>query len=202
MAEVRRTTARRRTSSHAQSIRRGTAYVEGNTVRKLREAPQRGTPSREEVERRRKEAERRARAKKRKEAERRASRRAEMEAQPLSRRAQQNRQKAAGMNRGFVVFIAVICVAILGFCVYYLQLKSEITASIRRVASLEAEYNQLKEDNDAYYSQVTSNVDMSTIKKIAIGRLGMKNPSEGQTETYTTARSSYLRQYQDLADLE
>lgn len=177
-------------------------YVEGNAVRKVREVPQRRTIDREEIERRRREAEKKARAARRAEAERRAARRAELEAQPLSQRAQRNRQKAAGMNRGFVLFIAVICMAILGFSVYYLQLKSEITAGIRRVASLEAEYNQLKEDNDAYYSQVTSNIDMSMIKKIAIGRLGMKNPSEGQTETYTTARSSYLRQYQDLSDLE
>lgn len=68
------------------------------------------------------------------------------------------------------------------------------------VATLEAELTQLKEDNDAYYSQVTSDVDLTEIKKIAIGRLGMKYPSKEQTMTYKTARSSYVRQYQDVPE--
>ena len=33
------------------------------------------------------------------------------------------------------------------------------------VAALEEELSQLREDNDAYYSQVTSNVDLNLIKK-------------------------------------
>ena len=57
---------------------------------------------------------------------------------------------------------------------------------------------QLKEDNDAYYSQVTSAVDISEIKKKAIGELGMKYPSEDQIQTYTTEGNSYVRQYQDV----
>ena len=202
MAEGRRTgTNRNRTSYNYRSGGRNTYYIEGNAVRQPQEIPERKALSRREIERRReREAERKARARRQAEAERRAARLAELEARPLSVQAQKNRQKAAGMNSGFVVFLAVICVAILGVSVYYLQLKSEITANIRHVATLEAQLNQLREDNDAYYSQVTTNVDMSKIKKIAIGRLGMKYPSEGQTETYTTARSSYLRQYQDLPD--
>ncbi len=37
---------------------------------------------------------------------------------------------------------------------------------MKNVAALESELSQLKEDNDAYYSQVTSNVDLSRIKKL------------------------------------
>ncbi len=43
---------------------------------------------------------------------------------------------------------------------------------MKNVANLESELAQLKEDNDAYYSQVTSAVDISEIKKKAIGELG------------------------------
>ncbi len=71
---------------------------------------------------------------------------------------------------------------------------------MKTVASLESELTQLKEDNDAYYSQVTSNVDLNRIKKIAIGRLGMKYPSEDQKMTYETSGSSYVRQYQDVPE--
>ena len=82
----------------------------------------------------------------------------------------------------------------------YLRYKSEITAKMSTVASLEEELADLKEDNDAYYSQVTSNVDLNKIKQIALGRLGMKYPSDDQTVTYSTSGNSYVRQYQDIPD--
>ena len=68
------------------------------------------------------------------------------------------------------------------------------------VASLEEELAALKEDNDAYYSQVTSNIDLNQIKQTALGRLGMKYPSDDQTVTYSTSGNSYVRQYQDIPD--
>ena len=104
------------------------------------------------------------------------------------------------MNWGFVVFLAVVCTAILFCSVNYLRYKSEITAKMRSVANLEEELAQLKEDNDAYYSQVTSNVDLNQIKKTAIGRLGMRYPSDDQTVSYSTSGNSYVRQYQDVPD--
>ena len=81
-------------------------------------------------------------------------------------------EKAKSMGRGFVVFLAVVSVAVPFCCVNYLQLKSELTGKIKTVASLETELSQIKEDNNAYESQVTSDVDLNTIKKLAIGRLG------------------------------
>ena len=71
---------------------------------------------------------------------------------------------------------------------------------MRSVANLEEELAQLKEDNDAYYSQVTSNVDLNQIKKTAIGRLGRRYPSDDQTVSYSTSGNSYVRQYQDVPD--
>ena len=65
---------------------------------------------------------------------------------------------------------------------------------------MESELNQLKEENDAYYSQVTSNVDLNEIKKKAIGSLGMKLPSDDQIMTYETEGRSYVRQFRDVPD--
>ncbi len=73
---------------------------------------------------------------------------------------------------------------------------------MKSVAALESELTQLKEENDAYYSQVMTSVDLNSIKKIAIGELGMKYPSEDQVITYKTQRSSYVRQYQDVPEAE
>ena len=85
-------------------------------------------------------------------------------------------------------------------CVNYLQLKSELTGKIKTVASLETELSQIKEDNNAYESQVTSDVDLNTIKKLAIGRLGMNYPKDDQKKTYTMPSNSYVRQYQEVPE--
>ena len=98
------------------------------------------------------------------------------------------------MGRGFVVFLAVVSVAVLFCCVNYLQLKSELTGKIK------TELSQIKEDNNAYESQVTSDVDLNTIKKLAIGRLGMNYPKDDQKKTYTMPSNSYVRQYQEVPE--
>lgn len=116
-----------------------------------------------------------------------------------SLRTQRNRAKALSTSLGFVLFLAVIMSAVIFFCVQYIRLKSEYTARIADVAVLEEELAQLKEDNDAVYAQVVSNVDLDQVKKIAVGRLGMKYPEDSQKQTYTTSEGTgFVRQYQDL----
>lgn len=187
MANTGRPTTTRKNQNNVRSNRG--VYVEGSAVRRLQETPAR---------RRKPPQADRARAARKAEAA--ARQKSANPNRQLSRQAQRNREKALNMNRGFVVFLAVVSVAVLFFCVHYLQLKSEVTAQIKAVAALESELTELREDNDAYESQVTSNVDLNEIKKIAIGRLGMKYPSDEQKMTYETAKSSYVRQYQDVPE--
>ncbi len=183
MARTNRAETARRTATAVRNNRG--MYVDGNTARRLQEVPaRRNRPP--QVKRKRTEARKRELA--------------AAQTHKLSKETQRNREKAMNMNLGFVIFLALVSAAVLFFCINYLQLKSDITGRMSEVASLESELSQLKEDNDAYYSQVTSNVDLTEIKQIAIGRLGMKYPSEEQTMTYQTERSSYVRQYQDIPE--
>ena len=182
MERTNRAVTSRRTRTNARNVRG--MYVDGNTVRKLQEVPGRRSGSAYPVKRRS------AAAKPASQSERRV--------RQTSRETIRNREKAMSMGRGFIVFLTVVCAAILFFAVSYLQLKSDITGKINDVAALEAEYSQLKEENDAYYSQVTSNVDLNKIKKIAIGRLGMNYPTDEQKKTYSMSNNSYVRQYQDV----
>lgn len=163
-------------------------YVEGNTARRLQELPERRN-YREQPP-----------AKRSRRTQQQEIRKSAVPGRQVSKEARKNREKALGMSPGFVMFLAVVSVAILFCCINYLQLKSEITGKMKNVATMEAELTQLREDNDAYYSQVTSNVDLRSVKKIAIGRLGMRYPSDDQTITYTTEGGSYVRQYQDIPD--
>ena len=88
-----------------------------------------------------------------------------------------NRAKANSMNRNFAIFLGVLGVIVVFCSINYLRLKTECTSKRSQVASLESQLAELKEDNDAYESQVTSSEDLERIRKIAIGRLGMKYPS-------------------------
>lgn len=117
----------------------------------------------------------------------------------ISRETQRNRSRAMSMGRGFVIFLAVVSVAVLFCCVNYLQLKSDLTGRMKTVASLESELSQLKEENNAYESQVTADVDLDSIKKKATEELGMSYPTDDQKETYSVSSNSYVRQYQDIS---
>lgn len=193
MANTGRPTTARRNPNTVRNNRG--AYIEGNTARRLQEVPAKRAYSQQKPP-----ARKRVKA-----SETSGSTRSSLSSassHQLSREAQRNREKAMNMSRGFVIFLALVSVAILFGCVHYLQLKSEVTAKMKTVAALETQLTELKEDNDAYESQVTSNVDLNTIKKIAIGRLGMRYPSDDQKMTYETSQSSYVRQYQDIPESE
>lgn len=161
-------------------------YVDGNTVRRLEENPSRQRQGSKEAQI----------AKRRKSA--RPASQSERRNRQVSREIQRNREKAMSMGRSFVLFLAVVSVAVLFCCVNYLQLKAEVTTKMKHVATLESELSQLKEENNAYESQVTSDVDLNNIKKIAIGRLGMNYPTDAQKKTYSVPSNSYVRQYQDI----
>lgn len=184
MERTNRAVTSRKNRTNARNARG--MYVDGNAVRRLQEVPARPyqAPGAQTARRVRENMPERPAAQPRQ----------------LSREAQRNREKAKSMGRGFVVFLAVVSVAVLFCCVNYLQLKSELTGKIKTVASLETELSQIKEDNNAYESQVTSDVDLNTIKKLAIGRLGMKYPKDDQKKTYTMPSNSYVRQYQEVPE--
>lgn len=160
--------ARRRTNNGIDTDYRERAYVDGNTVRRVQEAPVVQQP----------------------------------ELPQVSTKIKQNRAKATSMSSAFVMFLLGVCVAILFTGVNYLQMKSELVKQTKAITSLQSEYSQLKADNDAYYSQVSSSADMDNIKAIAIKRLGMKYATKEQVITYETERSSYVKQYQDIPDVE
>ncbi|MDD5803162.1 septum formation initiator family protein [Blautia sp. HCP3S3_H10_1] len=175
--------------THTTSGRRSqNTYVDGNTVRKIQEVPQKREYRQPEHSARKKNAK----------PEFTPRQQVTRQSKPLSRETRRNRAKASNMNRNFAIFLAALGIVIVFCSINYLRLKTECTSKRNQLASLETQLAELKEDNDAYESQVTSNIDLERIRKIAIGRLGMKYPSNQQTETYTTEGGSYVRQYQDV----
>lgn len=118
----------------------------------------------------------------------------------LSRTAQKNRAKSTNMGRSYIVFLTLVCALATGACVHYIKLTAELTAKRSTAAARELELNELKEDNDAYYSDVMTNVDLDKIRDKAINELGMQYATEDQIKYYTPGSNSYVRQYQDVPE--
>jgi cell division protein FtsL len=109
------------------------------------------------------------------------------------------REKSA-LNAGYVIFLAVMCIATVYMCVYFLQLKENVTSLNRKNARLETELTELQRDNEARYQNLTNNVDLDHIRDVAINKLNMKYASKEQIIWYNSASDGYVYQYTDVPD--
>lgn len=117
-----------------------------------------------------------------------------------SKRTRRNRAKAMSMNRDFVIFMAIVSIMAMFMCVYYIQLKTEITRQTAIIASKESALTDLKADNDALENAVNTSLNLDEILRIATEKLGMHYPTETQIQEYSTDGSGYVRQYADIPD--
>ena len=118
------------------------------------------------------------------------------------KKASSAKKKAYSVGRGYVIFLSVICTITLVLCVVYLQKKATITSQYENIATLESQYNKLKNDNDAKYNQVIDSVSLEDIKDAALNRLGMHYATADQIKYYDLTDDSYVRQYKDVPDEE
>ncbi len=116
----------------------------------------------------------------------------------LSNAARKNREKAAGMSLGYVLFLAVAMMVAAGVLIGYIRLQSDNTMAMERIASMESELNDLRLKNNEEYSRAVSNVDLEEVKRIAIEELGMKYAEEGQVINVEGAKDDYVRQYTEM----
>ena len=98
----RSTTARNRAALQSRRM----SPVDGNTARRLQEAPVYVPSPRRQTLRRQAEVQ------------------PVQKTKTLSASAQRNRERAAGIGKGYVLFLAGICMLILVICVHYLQLQT------------------------------------------------------------------------------
>ncbi len=116
----------------------------------------------------------------------------------LSNTARKNRDKAANMNPGYILFLTLAMVVTGYFCIQYLQLQSDITSRVKNIAVLESRYNELKTGNDETESRIKGSVGIETIKKQAMDELGMQYAKQDQIVTYNSEEGDYVRQYLDI----
>ena len=114
--------------------------------------------------------------------------------------AKRNRERALHMGRGYVAFLS-LCVAVVAFAaVSLVQIQSQVTQRMERIAALESQITDLKADNDARYKEIVTSVDLDYIKDVAMNQLGMKYPTEDQIYYYTVENNNFMDQYSDIPE--
>lgn len=104
------------------------------------------------------------------------------------------------MSFGYVLFLSFALLATGWILVGYIRLQSDITNSIKHIASLENELNDLKLANDEEYNRITSSIDLEEVRRIAIQELGMQYAEEGQIVVFESENNDYVKQVAPIPD--
>lgn len=99
------------------------------------------------------------------------------------------------MSFGYLLFLSFAVICMVGTLSWYISLQSQITGSIKNIATLESRLNTLKQENDEAYNRTNGNLELEEIKRIAIQEYGMTYATEGQIIRYTDGGGNdYVRQ--------
>ena len=112
--------------------------------------------------------------------------------------ARRNREKAHYMSLGYICFLTLMIGIFCTGCIWYVNLRTELTASQKKVSQMQISLTRLTQSNDEEYDRIESSVDLEEIKKIAMNELGMKYPDDGQVVNIDGSASDYVRQYKDI----
>lgn len=91
-------------------------------------------------------------------------------------------------------------VASLYLCVSYVMVFSDITATSKKIASLEAKITETTASNEADYEEINSSVDLKTVYDRATKQLGMVPAKRNQVYTYDDQKSDRVIQYSDIPE--
>ncbi|MBP5243339.1 MAG: cell division protein FtsL [Succinivibrio sp.] len=104
-------------------------------------------------------------------------------------------KKRHHMSLGYLLFLSTAVVLMALTLTWYISLQSQITGSVKNIATLQSQLNTLKQENDEAYNRANGNVDLDEVKRIAIQEYGMTYATEGQIVTYSDGGGNdYVRQ--------
>ncbi len=105
------------------------------------------------------------------------------------------RRRKHHMSLGYLLFLSVAVVLMGLTLTWYISLQSQITGSVKNIATLQSQLNTLKQENDEAYNRANGNLDLDEVKRIAIQEYGMTYATEGQIVTYSDGGGNdYVRQ--------
>ena len=116
----------------------------------------------------------------------------------LDRQILKNRRKAMRMNPAYVMFLSIAAVAVLVVCVWYLQVRAELTSRTEHITELQQELADAKEENTTRYNVVMDSVNLEEVRDRAINDLGMGYATSDQIVEYQNPVNDYVKQYESI----
>ena len=102
------------------------------------------------------------------------------------------------MNPTYVIFLTFAAIITLTVCVWYLQLRAELTSRSEHITQLQQELADSKEENTTRYNAIVDSVNLEEVRERALNELGMVYASPDQIITYQNPVGDYMKQYQDI----
>lgn len=147
-------------------------YVYGNTVRKAQAVPQRRRGYEEQPQPKK----------------------------AVSPQVKKNRKRALKMNPAYLLFLTFATVITLAACVWYIQLRTEVSGRAANIAAMQKELVELKEENTARYNSIVDSVNLEEVRERAVKDLGMVYAGDDQIVTYQNPKNDYVEQYEEIPE--
>ena len=114
-----------------------------------------------------------------------------------------SRRPAVGRGIDFLsmIFLTAAMGVTLFVCFHYLKVQSDSVLLDKQIVALEAKTNKLKDKNDIMEITLNQPMDLNEVYNIAVGELGMVHPNKNERIEYESEDVGYVRQYEDIPDL-
>ena len=109
-----------------------------------------------------------------------------------------SREKVMQMNRRYALFLGLLVAAMTLSLIGYIKLMSDIAATNRKISTMESQLSELRSSNNEVYNEITGNVDLEEIRRIAIDEFGMKYADQDQIVVYSESKGDSVRQIADI----
>lgn len=124
--------------------------------------------------------------------------RKEQEVRPVQK--QNSKTHIQHISAGYVVFLTVAAVLALFVCVRYLQLQSEVTNRSDNIVVLQAQLNELQEENIAREDSIMNAMNLEEIRDIAMNELGMIYATSEQIVYYDNPVGNQMTRYNRIPE--
>ncbi|MBQ9232886.1 MAG: hypothetical protein IJ167_02465 [Lachnospiraceae bacterium] len=149
-------------------------YIEGSTVRKVREVPER-------IERPKHQPNQKVEPKR----ERKITKKAD---------------RALAFDFRYTMFVMASILIVVCACLFMLHMESQISEKKNHINNMENELEALEDDNAALKLSLESMYSLDDIYDVATNELGMVYAKKGQIVYYESANEDYVKQYQDVPE--
>lgn len=111
-------------------------------------------------------------------------------------------ENSRGINFLTCILFCIAAAVVYKLAIGYLDVNSSIKAKQKDIAIVQSDYETLKAMNDSTLEEIDSSIDLKSIYMTAVNELGMVFANENQVIEYENNESSYVRDFNDIPEID